>query len=154
MQLIREEFTKLNRQIIADAATRALQQAKFNLNIKRRQRSIYQQEELYLDNQIKDLEDTFYTLGGSFIDNLAIRVKDLRVQLYRVASRVGLPPMDFNKYYNVATPSYRRELILALKDSNHPIHSIPPQQELIQQVCKRLKERQKELQLQQLQIPL
>ena len=125
MQLIREEFTKLNRQITADAAARALQQAEFNRDIERRQRSICQQEELYPDNWIKDLEDTFYILGGSFIDDLAIRVKDLRVQLYRVAGRVGLLPMDFNKYYDVATPSYRRKLILALKDSNYPIYSIP-----------------------------
>ena len=125
MQLIREEFTKLNRQITADAATRALQQAEFNLDIERRQRSIYQQEELYLDDWIKDPEDTFYTLGGSFIDDLAIRVEDLRVQLYRAAGRVGLPPMDFDKYHDVATPSHRRKSILASKDSNHPIHSIP-----------------------------
>ena len=101
MQLIREEFTKLNRQIIADAAAKALQQAKFNYNIKIRQQSIYQQEELYLDNQIKDLEDTFYILGGSFIDNLTIRVKDLYIQLYGAASRVGLLLIDFNKYDNV-----------------------------------------------------
>jgi len=40
------------------------------------------------------------------MDNLAIRVKDIRAQLYRVAGRVGLPPIDFNKYYNVAMPSY------------------------------------------------
>ena len=58
------------------------------------------------------------------MDDLATRVKDLRVQLYRAAGGVGLPPIDFNKYYNVATPSYRRKLILALKDSNYPIYSI------------------------------
>ena len=145
MQLIREEFTELNRQITADAAARALQQAEFNLDIKRRQRSICQQEELYLDDWIEDPEDTFYTLGGSFIDDLAIRVKDLRVQLYRVAGGVGLLPIDFDEYHDVATPSYRRELILALKDSNHPIYSIPLQRELVRQVRERLKERQKEL---------
>ena len=58
------------------------------------------------------------------MDDLAIRVEDLRVQLYRAAGGVGLPPMDFDEYYDVATPSYRRELILALKDSNYPIYSI------------------------------
>ena len=150
MQLIREEFTKSNRQIIADAAARALQQAKFNYNIKKRQRSICQQEELYLNNWIKDPEDPFYTPRGSFIDNLAIRVKDIRVQLYRVVSRVGLPPIDFNEYYNVAMPSYRRELIWAVKDFNYPIYFMPLQRELVWQVRKRLKECQKELRSQQL----
>ena len=126
MQLIREEFTKLNRQITANAAARALQQAEFNCDIKRGQQSICQQEELYLNDQIKDLEDTFYTLGGSFIDDLAIRVEDLYAQLYRAAGGVGLPPMDFNKYYNVTTPSYQHKSIQAAEDSNHPIYSIPP----------------------------
>ena len=40
------------------------------------------------------------------MDNLAIKVKDLRAQLYRAAGGVGLPPMDFDKYYNVAIPFY------------------------------------------------
>lgn len=126
MQLIREEFTELNRQITANAAARALQQAEFNRDIERRQRSICQQEELYPDDWIEDPEDTFYTPGGSFMDDLATRVEDLRVQLYRAAGRVGLPPMDFDEYHDVATPSYRRESIRASKDSDHPIHSIPP----------------------------
>ena len=59
------------------------------------------------------------------MDDLTIRVKDIRAQLYRAAGGVGLPPMDFNKYYNVSMPSYRRKLIRAVKDSNYPIHSIP-----------------------------
>ena len=79
------------------------------------------------------------------MDDLTIRVKDIRVQLYRVASGVGLPPMDFNKYYNVTMPSYQCKLIWAVKDSNYPIHSIPPWRELVRQVRERLKERQKEL---------
>jgi len=58
------------------------------------------------------------------MDSLAIRVKDLRAQLYRAAGGVGLPPMDFNKYHNVAIPSHRRKLIRAAKDSNYPIYSI------------------------------
>ena len=60
------------------------------------------------------------------MDNLAIRVEDLRAQLYRAAGGVGLPPMDFNEYHNVATPSYWCKLIRAAKDSNYPIYSIPP----------------------------
>ena len=86
------------------------------------------------------MEDTFYTLGGSFIDDLAIRIKDLRTQLYCAAGGVGLLSMDFNKYHNVATPSYWCKLIWAAKDSNHSIYSIPPWQELVWQVCERLKE--------------
>ena len=79
------------------------------------------------------------------MDDLATRIKDIRVQFYRAASRVGLPPMDFNKYHNVAIPSHRRKLIWVVKDFSYPIHSIPPWQELIWQVYKRLKEHQKEL---------
>ena len=40
------------------------------------------------------------------MDNLAIRVKDIHIQLYCAAGGVGLPLMDFNKYYNVTMPSY------------------------------------------------
>ena len=45
------------------------------------------------------------------MDDLTTRVKDIRVQLYYAAGGVGLPPIDFNKYYNVTIPSYRRKLI-------------------------------------------
>ena len=34
--------------------------------------SIRQQEELYLDDWIKDPEDSYYTPRGYFIDNLAV----------------------------------------------------------------------------------
>ena len=49
--------------------------AKYTANLqctKRALQSIWQQEELYLNNQIEDLEDFYYTPKGYFMDNLAI----------------------------------------------------------------------------------
>ena len=82
------------------------------------------------------------------MDDLAVRIEALRVQLYREAGGAGVPPADLSEYHDVAKPAHRHDSIRAIKNSNDPIHAIPPWRELKRQVLKKLEERQKELRLQ------
>lgn len=136
-----------------EAAASAAASAERTADLQRTERalqSIRQQEELYPDDWIEDPEDSYYTPGGYFMDDLAVRIKALRVQLYREAGGAGVPPADLGEYHDVAKPAHRHDSIRAIKNSNNPIHAIPPWRELKQQVLRNLEERQKELRLQNL----
>jgi hypothetical protein len=59
------------------------------------------------------------------MEDLAARIKALQVQLYHEAGGASVPPADINKYHDIALPTYKRELIQAIRNSNNPIHAIP-----------------------------
>jgi len=71
MQLHYKIIEAIDREAIASAAASAERTADLQ-RTKRALQSIRQQEELYLDDWIKDLEDSYYTPRGYFIDNLAV----------------------------------------------------------------------------------
>ena len=67
----------MDREAKASAAVRSKPTADLHRTAERALQSIQQQEQLYLDDRIKDLDNLYYTPGGYFIDNLTIQIKAL-----------------------------------------------------------------------------
>ena len=62
----------MDREAKASAAVRSRPTIDPQRTAKRALQSIQQQEPLYLDDQIKDPDNPYYTSRGYFIDNLAV----------------------------------------------------------------------------------
>ena len=73
--------------------------------------SIQQQKELYPNDWIKNPKDSYYTPGGYFMDDFAIWIEALWIQLYCKASGAGIPSVDFSEYHNVVKPAYKHDSI-------------------------------------------
>jgi len=69
---MREAIEIMDREAEASAAVRSEPTADLHRTAKRALQSIQQQEQLYLDDWIKDLDDLYYTPRGYFIDNLTV----------------------------------------------------------------------------------
>jgi hypothetical protein len=71
MQLYYEIMEAMDREAAASAVASTERTADLQ-RTERALQSIWQQEELYLDDWIKDPEDSYYTPGGYFMDNLTV----------------------------------------------------------------------------------
>ena len=91
---MREAIEIMDREAEASAAVRSEPTADLHRTAERALQSIQQQEQLYPDDWIEDPDDLYYTPGGYFMDDLAVRIEALRLQLYREAGRAGVPLAD------------------------------------------------------------
>ena len=69
---MREAIKRMDREAEASAVVRSKPTVNLYRVAERAMQSIQQQEQLYPDDWIKDLDDPYYTPGGYFIDNLTI----------------------------------------------------------------------------------